>query len=102
MILNSGAVIVKLEECIKVFSPLRLTVCGQAVCQPSWRERPFKRLLLMGGCELPCEAHLSARLSDPPHRHLVPHRAQRLCERRSGGVRRSAAHERAHSAQVSV
>lgn len=56
----------------------------------------------MGGRELPCETHGRPRFSHPSDRHLVPHRAQRLCEWRPDRVWCSAAHERAHSAQVSV
>jgi len=81
-------------------SPPRLPVCREAACQPSRAERPFKRLLVMGWCELPCKTHRCARLHDPSDRHLLPHWAQRLCERCFDGVRRPAAHERAHSAQV--
>lgn len=56
----------------------------------------------MGWCELPCKAHRCPWFSHPSDRHLVPHWAQRLCERCPNCVRCSAAHERAHSAQVSL
>lgn len=55
----------------------------------------------MGWCELPCKTHGGPWLSHPSDHHLVPHRAQRLCEWRLDRVWCPAAHERAHSAQVS-